>query len=101
MQALSAVQQSGDLGKIAQANRDVIGVGLRAMAELKVAQGDTAQAIDLYKHALAFDDTPKAHLALALAYMTAHRTDEALVQVEPITKADPQNGDAWNVQGSS
>lgn len=99
MQALNAAQQTGDVVKIAQANRDVLAVGLRAMAELKIAQGDTTQAIDLYKRSIVFDNTPKAHLALALALMTVHRTDEALAEVEPITKADPQNGDAWNVQG--
>lgn len=99
MQSLTVAQQTGDVSKIARANRDVIAIGLRAMAELKMAQGDSAQAVDLYKQSLVFDDTPKVHLALALALMAAHRTDEALAQVEPITKIDPQNGDAWNVQG--
>ena len=99
MQALGTAQQTGDLVKIADANRAVIAVGLRAMAELKMAQGDTKQAIDLYNRSLAFDDSSPAHLALALAYMAAHRTDEAMLQVEPITKSDPKNGDAWNIQG--
>jgi tetratricopeptide (TPR) repeat protein len=99
MQALGTAQQTGDLARIAAANGDVIAVGLRAMAELKMAQGDTTQAIDLYKRSLAFDDSSKSHLALALAYMAAHRTDEAMLQVEPITKSDPKNGDAWNIQG--
>ena len=99
MQALAAAQQTGDVVKIADANRRLIAVGLRAMAELKVAQGETTQAIDLYNRSLAFDDSPKAHLALALAYMAAHRTDDALAQVEPVTKSDPKNADAWNVQG--
>ena len=39
------------------------------MAELKLAQGDTQQAIDLYKRSLEFENTPDAHIALALAYM--------------------------------
>ncbi len=101
MQALAAAQQTGDVVKIADANREVIAVGLRAMAELKMAQGNTAQAIELYNRSLAFDDSPKAHLALALAlaYMAAHHTDDALAQVEPITKSDPKIADAWNVQG--
>jgi tetratricopeptide (TPR) repeat protein len=99
MQAVGTAQQTGDPAKIAAANREVIAVGLRAMAELKMAQGNTKQAIDLYNRSLTFDDSSKAHLALALAYMTAHRTDEAMLQVEPITKSDPNNGDAWNIQG--
>ena len=99
LQSLSTAQQSGDITKIAEANRGVIAVGVRAMAELKLAQGDSKQAIELYRQALSFEDTPGTRLSLALAYLAAHRTDEALAEVEPITKSDPQNADAWNVQG--
>ena len=66
--------------KIAEANRSLIAVGLRAMAELKMAQGDTKQAIDLYKRSLEFENTSNAHIALALAYMRAQRTDDALAE---------------------
>jgi tetratricopeptide (TPR) repeat protein len=99
MQALATAQQSTDIAKIADANRGVIAVGLRAMAELKLAQGNSKQAIELYQRSLTFDDTSATRLSLALAYMAAHQTDQALADVEPITKADPQNADAWNVQG--
>jgi len=99
MQAASAAQQTGDATKIAAANRSVIAVGLRALAELKLAQGDTKQAIDLYQRSIAFEDTHQARISLALAYMRANRIDDALAEIEPITKADPQSADAWNVQG--
>ncbi len=99
MQAVAAAQQSGDVTKIAAANRSLIAVGLRAMAELKLAQGDTKQAIDLYQRSLAFEDTPQIRISLALAYMRARRIDEALAQIEPVTKSDPKDADAWNVQG--
>ena len=99
MQAATTAQQTGDVTKIAAANRSLIAASLRAMAELKVAQGDTTQAIDLYRRSLAFESDPKTHIALAIALMNAHRTDEALAEIEPVTKADPKNADAWNVQG--
>jgi len=99
VQAVVEIQKTGDVARIAQANRSLIAVALRAMAELKLAEGDGKQAIDLYQRAIAFDDSPKTHLALALAYMSAHRTDDALAEIEPITKADPKNADAWNVYG--
>jgi tetratricopeptide (TPR) repeat protein len=99
MQAVGVAQQSGDVAKIATANRNLIAVALRAMAELKLAQGETAKAIDLYQQSLEFENTPDAHIALALAYMRAKRTDDALAEIEPITKSDPNNADAWNVQG--
>jgi tetratricopeptide (TPR) repeat protein len=99
MNAVSTAQQAGDVGKIAEANRALIAVALRAMAELKLAQGDNLQAIDLYKRSLEFEDTPNAHIALALAYMRVQKTDDALATITPITKSDPKNFDAWNVQG--
>jgi len=99
MQAASAAQQTGDATKIAAANRRLIAVGLRALAELRLAQGDTKQAIDLYQRSIAFEETPAVHMSLALAYMRANRTDDALAEIEPIIKADPQNADAWNVEG--
>lgn len=99
VKAVQDAQQGGDVARIAAANRSLIAVGLRAIAELKLAQGDTAQSIDLYKRSLEFENTPAAHIALALAYMRAQRTNDALAEVAPITKSDPKNADAWNVQG--
>ena len=99
MNAVGAAQQAGDVVKIAEANRSLIAVALRAMAELKLSQGDNNQAIDLYKRSLEFENTPNTHIALALAYMRVQRTDDALAEITPITKSDPENADAWNVQG--
>jgi len=99
VKAVQDAQQGGDVARIATANRNLIAVVLCAMAELKLAQGDTAQSIDLYKRSLEFENTPAAHIALSLAYMRAQRTDDALAEIGPITKSDPQNADAWNVQG--
>jgi tetratricopeptide (TPR) repeat protein len=97
--AVDAAEKAGDVVKIAEANRGLIAVALRAMAELKLAQGDNQQAIDLYKRSLEFENTTNAHIALALAYMRAQRTDDALAEIAPITKSDPTNADVWNVQG--
>ena len=99
MNAVGAAQQAGDVVKIAEANRSLIAVALRAMAELKIAQGDTKQAIDLYKRSLDFENTTNAHIVLALAYMRSQRTDDALAEIAPLTKSDPKNADVWNVQG--
>jgi tetratricopeptide (TPR) repeat protein len=99
MNAVATAQQAGDVVKIADANRSLIAVALRAVAELKLAQGDNLQAIDLYKRSLEFEDTPNAHIALALAYMRVQKTDDALATITPITKSDPKSSDAWNVQG--
>ena len=99
MKAVGAAQQAGDVLKIADANRSLIAAALRAMAELKLTQGDNKQSIDLYRRSLEFENTPDTHIALALAYMRAQRTDEALAEIATIVKANPRNADAWNVQG--
>jgi tetratricopeptide (TPR) repeat protein len=99
LNAVGVAQQAGEVAKIADANRGLIAVALRAMAELKLAQGDNKQAIDLYKRSVEFENTPNSHIALALAYMRAQRTDDALAEIGPILKSDPKNADAWNVQG--
>lgn len=99
LQAVEAAQKVGDVTKIADANRNLLAVALRAMAELKLAEGDATQAIDLYQRSLEFENTAAAHIALALAYMRAQRSDDALAEVVPITKSEPKNADAWNVQG--
>ncbi len=99
MNAVDAAEKASDVVKIAEANRSLIAVALRAMAELKLAQGDNQQAIDLYKRSLEFENTTNAHIALALACMRAQRTDDALAEIAPITNSDPTNADAWSVQG--
>ena len=99
MQAVNTAQQSGDVTKIAAANRNLIAVALRSMGEVKLAQGDPNQAVNLYKQSLEFENTPEVHIALALADMRAQRTEDALAEVEPVTRSDPKNADAWNLQG--
>jgi tetratricopeptide (TPR) repeat protein len=99
MQAVAVAQQSGDPTKIAAANRSLIATTLRALAEIKLAEGSNNQAVDLYKQSIEYEDTPSAQVALSLVYMRAQRTDEALAEIAPVLKADPQNADAWDVQG--
>jgi tetratricopeptide (TPR) repeat protein len=99
IQAVAVAQQSGDPAKIAAANRSLIATTLRALAEIKLAEGNNAPAVDLYKESIEYEDTPGAHIALSLVYMRVRRTDEALAEIGPVLKANPQNPDAWDVQG--
>ena len=99
IEAASTAQQTGDPTKIASANRNLIATTLRALAEIKLAEGNNYQAVDLYKQSIEFEDTPNAHIALSLVFMRAQRTDEALAEIGPVLKADPRNADAWDVQG--
>ena len=99
IEAASRAQQAGDPAKIASANRNLIATTLRALAEIKLAEGNNNQAIDLYKQSIEFEDTLNARIALSLVYMRAQRTDEALAEIGPVLKADPRNADAWDVQG--
>ncbi len=83
-----------------RANRDVIAVGLRAMAELKMAQGDSAQAIDLYKQLSGFRRHRRRPILLWRLPTWPHTAPtKRLHRSSPSPRSDPQNGDAWNVQG--
>jgi tetratricopeptide (TPR) repeat protein len=98
-EAVASAQRSGDPTKIAKANRSLIATTLRALAEIKLTEGNNDQAVDLYRQSIEYEDTPKAHVALSLVCMRAQRTDEALAEIGPVLKADPKNADAWDVQG--
>ena len=99
IEAASAAQQTGDPTNIAAANRSLIATTLRALAEVKLAEGTNQQVVDLYKQSIEYEDTLNAHISLSLVYMREQRTDQALAEIEPVLKADPKNADAWDVQG--
>ena len=100
MQALGTAQQTGDVVKIAEANRDVIAVGLRAMAELKMAQGDTKQAIDLYKPLADFRRLARRPISRWPLPTWPHTAPmKPCCRSSPSPRSDPKNGDAWNIQG--
>ena len=89
LQSAAVAQQSGDVVRIAAANRSLLAVGLRSMAEVKLTEGNTAQAIDLYKQSLEFENAPAAHIALAFSGNISALSSAPSVTTTPWLKLDP------------
>jgi len=99
LRTLEAARSTGDAAAIANASRSVAALTLRQFAELQLARGKAAEAAETYRRSLDFEDTPGGHLDLALAYVSAGRADQALSQATDVLVAEPQNAQAWRVQG--
>ncbi len=99
LQAASAAQQAGDPESIAAANKRVISLGLKEMADFRNLVGAYPAAIELYKRSLELEPTDETRYSLALAYFRASRPDEGLKESEILLKADPKNAVYWNLQG--
>ncbi len=99
LQAASAAQQTGDPEAIAAANKRVIALALKDLAELRGTVGAHPVAAELYKRSLELEPTPETRYALALAYFRAGRADEGLKECQELLKADPKNAVYWNLQG--
>jgi tetratricopeptide (TPR) repeat protein len=92
-------RQHEDPAQIREANRKLIGLGLRRMGSLRLYQGALPESVSLYKRALDFEDVPDAHVDLAISLMRANRQDEALHEVSDALVSAPENARAWHLQG--
>ena len=98
---LAAATRAGDPSTIAKASRSVLGLALREYGRLHLQEGKSAQAIEIYRRAIDFEDVPAAHLDLALADLYDGRNDPALSEATDVLVADPQNALAWQIQGQA
>jgi tetratricopeptide (TPR) repeat protein len=99
LEAAAAAQQSGDASAVADANRRVLALALREMADLRTSLGLVPAAVELDKRSLDFEDSAETRFSLAIAYTRAGQSDDALQQVEKVLAADSSNAAAWNLQG--
>ena len=100
MQAVATAQQSGDVAKIAAANRSLIAVALRAMAELKLAAGRHRARPSTSTSNRSNSRTRPTRTSLWRSPTCARNAPTTRwPKSSPVTKSDPKNADAWNVQG--
>ncbi len=99
LRAAVTAQQSGDASAAAEANKRVLALALREMADLRGTLGLFPSAAELDKRSLDFEDSTDTRFSLAIAYTQSGQTDLALEQVEQILAADSSNATAWNLQG--
>jgi tetratricopeptide (TPR) repeat protein len=97
--AAGVAQQSGDAAAVAEANRRVVALALRQMAELRSSEGQVAVAAELCRRSLALEDSPETRLRLAIVYTQASQTDDALREVAKVSAANPQSAAPWNLAG--
>ncbi|HET8732764.1 MAG TPA: DUF4388 domain-containing protein [Anaeromyxobacteraceae bacterium] len=72
---------------------------LLASADRKYAAGRYAEAIADYRRAIAQKPAPATHVALARALYDAHRSAEAMQELDGVLSDDPRNAGAWLLRG--
>jgi tetratricopeptide (TPR) repeat protein len=99
MVALDAAKRSGDPTDVDRAATRLIALVLRQLGEVQLPAHPSSEAIELFRRSLDFEDTPGTRGNLAIAYLSAGRTDEALTAVTEMLTRDPQMDRGWYLQG--
>lgn len=99
--AAQAAQQSGDPEAVAVANRRLLALGLREVAQLRFLVDAFPEAVELYKRSLDLEDLADARVDLAITYLRMRQPTEALGEAEKSTLQAPRNARAWNVKGKA
>ena len=99
--AAQAARDSGNPVAVASANQLLIAAALRETADLKEAESDFAQAIELYRESLAFDATPGTYAATAFSDLQSGNLDEAIQFAKQALAADPANLRAEKILASA
>jgi tetratricopeptide (TPR) repeat protein len=101
MKAAAAAREAGDPEAVERANERLIGFGLRQMGQLRLLETAFAEAIELYRRSLMFEDIADTRVDLAIAYLSSNRLDEAIAETTKALASDPKNARAWHVQGQA
>ncbi|HUI74931.1 MAG TPA: tetratricopeptide repeat protein, partial [Candidatus Acidoferrum sp.] len=99
LEAARAARASGDPHRVAEANRKVIALALRELAQLRYLEGSLPQAIELYQRSLDFADEPGTHVDLAIALVAANQPDAAIAQANGVLASSPDDIRALTVLG--
>lgn len=89
--AAQAARESGDSAKIAVANQAVLAAGLRALGELKSAEGEYAEAARLFTHSLQFEDASAVYEPLGYAELQTGHLEAAISWAEKAHDANPKD----------
>jgi tetratricopeptide (TPR) repeat protein len=90
---------SASLLAAAQANKQVIALGLRQLGRLRLVESAYPQAIEIYRRSLDFEDSPETRLYLAMSELGANRPDEAIADSNRVLASDPNDVSALTVSG--
>ncbi|MEQ1472173.1 MAG: tetratricopeptide repeat protein, partial [Candidatus Acidiferrum sp.] len=98
LQAAQEAQRSGNPALVSDANRRVIALAFRELAQLRLVQLSPLPAIELYQRSLDFQDIPDTRIDLAIAQLQANHFDIALSESEKALAASPDNARAYAVK---
>lgn len=101
MAEVKAARESGDPAQVSVANKKLIGVALREMAQLRLLEAAYPQAIELYRKSLEFSDIPDTHVDLAIALLEEGQLQDAITDCDIALAADPNNDRAYSARGLS
>jgi tetratricopeptide (TPR) repeat protein len=99
--AAEAARKSDDPELVVKANKALLALALREMAQLRFLLEAFPQAVELYKRSLDLEDLADSRVDLAISYLKVRQPTEALSEAEKATLQDPKNARAWNVKGKS
>ncbi len=99
--AAQAARDSGDPELVTKANRALLALALREMAQLRFLLEAFPQAAELYKRSLELEDLADSRADLAITYLKLRQPTEALSEAEKATLQAPRNARAWNVKGKA
>ncbi len=99
IQSLESAKQTGDPIAVSTASKFVLGLSLRELAGIDLAQGSSPAAIEEYRRSNDFENSSATRVDLAQAYFQTRRFDESLSLVTDVLVADPNDAHAWYVQG--
>ena len=71
---LDAAKQSGDPVAIGDASRQVIASALHQIGQLRLIEGATPDATEIYRRSLDFEDSPETRVELSAAYRPSNAT---------------------------
>ena len=101
IQAETAAVQAGAPSTIASAARNLNAQVLSILAQLRLAQGQPAEAIALYRQSLDLQPSTQRRLEFASALMRSGHADEAIAESDAVIAVEPRNAVAWMTRGSA
>jgi tetratricopeptide (TPR) repeat protein len=94
-----AARSSGDPARVARADKQVIALALRELAQLRLLESAFSQSVRLYRRSLDFEDLLETHLDLAIAQVGALDTEAAITEANKALSVHPDDFRALTIMG--
>ena len=99
---LARAQQATSAGnaiEVARSSEQLIALALRELGQLRLLEGSSSTAVELYSRSVEFENVPDARIDLSIAQLQAGQMDKAIQEADQALLGDPNNARAFNVLG--